>query len=152
MSLEDAIASLEATKRDRTRTGEVCICGHSFKAHEKSEASGQWSCNMGKVPCFCAQRRLALVTPDLRLFRRSTAGSGFVHALGAGMLMSVKGDIPWEWQLGGICDRCKADVGEDGLAPVAALDGLQADSSVWGVVDEVWCRACRMDVAHVSTR
>lgn len=138
----DALERFKKEKKIRSKERGVCACGHSMSRHYRSDYSGTWSCNPGKLYCACKDAKVVMVADDLRLFMYATTGVGAEHALGKGMLACIDKGVEFQWVVNGdiaecVCSICKNVTAEpipvslqlfgDEYRPVgqsAAMDGV----------------------------
>lgn len=82
--------------KDKRRSREVCICGHSEGAH-KVMGSGTKLCQPNARQCHCQEFNAVLVTTNLKAFNRFSTGNWEDHALSKGIssLMDIGGSFTW---------------------------------------------------------
>jgi len=147
--LDDAAAELEELKqRDKkVLDNRVCACGHPVGRHRPlpfgpGMRGETHACKPNASFCKCAGPRPILKAEDLRYFLRSTKGVGHLHALGQGVVASLKADMKVEWLEDPKCDRCD-EVGN--IIPVSiSYDGVRLEES--GPATLLLCMKCSAEI------
>lgn len=91
----------------RTRSREVCACGHSMNCHAFVDGRDVWMCSPARIDCKCTGPKPVLEAENLRLFLKSTTGVGAEHALGKGIVSSLARESAVTWlEEATRCDVC----------------------------------------------
>lgn len=137
---EEAERLIAEFNKKTKRNGEVCICGHTMKAHQSMPNDPtNVICQPAKIQCMCAKPRAVITSSDLRLFLNQTEGSAGLHALGKGIIRAGKRDAKIEWIQDRSCDDCGAT---DNVSPVPINTRTQKPTVESTAIDLLLCREC----------
>lgn len=140
---EKALEYFEELKKNQKRSGGVCICGHSMKAHLGDPVV----CAPGRMFCPCKVPREVIQTSNLRPFMKKTQGASALHALGQGMHGALSRDAKIEWVVDQSCDRCGST---DSVVPAAidTYNGKVAGEATG--VDKLICKKCYIELGSTA--
>ncbi len=127
--------------KDKRRSREICVCGHSYSRHKKKQTGMR--CKPNARFCHCDQFRPVITTTNLNPFIRFSKGNGPSHALSQGIngLMEKGGSFNWIEEAA-VCVTCGSN---SSLVPtLVSKTGLlvEHDKSMDNRMDVLLCSDC----------